>query len=109
MPSSTSADTLSQSGGAALYQQRCQSCHALAPGAASPMGPNLAGVVGRKAGSTSYRYSPALKAAGITWTSESLDKYLAGPTRMVPGTRMAVAVTDAGQRAELIRYLETSH
>jgi cytochrome c len=94
------------SGGAMLYRQRCQSCHALQPGAASPMGPNLAGVVGRKAGASDYRYSPALKAADIIWTRESLDSYLAGPMRMVPGTRMAIAVSDAGHRAELINYLE---
>lgn len=97
------------SGGATLYRQRCQSCHALAPGAASPMGPNLAGVMGRKAGVADYRYSPALKSADITWTRESLDRYLAGPTRVVPGTRMAVSVADAGQRAELIGYLESTH
>jgi cytochrome c len=95
-------------GGASLYKQRCQSCHAVGPGAASPMGPNLAGVIGRKAGAADYRYSPALKAAGITWTRASLDTYLAGPTKMVPGTRMAVTVADAGQRAELITYLETT-
>ena len=51
--------------GAGLYRQRCQSCHAIAPGTASPLGPNLLGVVGRKAGSTGYSYSPALKAAGF--------------------------------------------
>jgi cytochrome c len=95
--------------GASLYQQRCRACHAVAPGTASPMGPNLAGVIGRKAGSSDFRYSPALKAANFTWTRASLDKYLAGPTKMVPGTRMVVSVPDAGQRAELIQYLETTH
>ena len=92
----------------AIYQQRCKACHAAAPGTASPMGPNLAGVVGRKAGSGDFRYSPALKAANITWTRASLDKYLAGPTKMVPGTRMVVSIPDAEQRAELIQYLETT-
>ena len=97
-----------QSGtGDAVFRQRCQSCHA-AGSAPSPLGPSLTGVIGRKAGATDFRYSAALKAAGITWTRDSLDKYLAGPTKMVPGTRMVVSVADAGQRAELIKYLELS-
>ena len=94
--------------GAALFRQRCQSCHALAPGAPSPIGPNLAGVVGRKAGATSFRYSPALKAANLTWTRENLDRFLTAPTRMVPGTRMVISVTDAGQRDELVKFLESA-
>ncbi len=94
--------------GAALFKQRCQSCHSVAPGAPSQIGPNLAGVVGRKAGATGFRYSPALKAANLTWTRENLDRFLTGPTRMVPGTRMVISVTDAGQRAELVKFLESA-
>ncbi len=94
-------------GGETLFRQRCQSCHSVAPGRTTPLGPNLVGVVGRKAGSTPFRYSPALKASGLTWNRATLDRFLAAPTRAVPGTRMVVAVPDAAQRAALIGYLET--
>jgi cytochrome c len=93
--------------GEALYRQRCQSCHQIAAGKASPMGPNLYGVVDRKAAAAPvpFRYSPALKASGLTWTRETLDKYIAAPTETVPGTRMVIAVADASQRAAIIDYL----
>ena len=91
--------------GRALFQQRCASCHATAPGARSVLAPNLAGVVGRKAGSTTFNYSPALKASKLTWTRANLDRFLSGPGQMVPGTRMVIAVSDAQQRAAILGYL----
>lgn len=95
--------------GEQLFRQRCQSCHTVTPnGAQGPLGPNLRGVVGRKAASTGFKtYTPALKAAKITWTKENLDRYLSGPARMVPGTRMVISVSDAKQRADLVAYLQS--
>lgn len=90
-----------------LFKQRCQSCHAVKPGASTMLGPNLAGVVGRKAASTEFRYSPALKAANIKWTAASLDQFLNAPTKLVPGTRMVLSVKDAAQRKAIIDYLAT--
>lgn len=94
--------------GEQLFRQRCQACHSASSAKPSPLGPNLAGVVGRKAGSTPYAYSPALKASGLTWTRASLDKFLSGPARMVPGTKMSVVVSDAAQRKALLHYLSTT-
>jgi cytochrome c len=91
--------------GAALFRTRCASCHTVTPGARTTVGPNLSGVVGRKAASTTFNYSTALKATNITWTRANLERYLSGPTRMVPGTRMVIAVSDAAQRAALLNYL----
>ena len=91
--------------GANLFKQRCQACHSVVPGAASPLAPNLRGIVGRKAAAATFNSSPALKASKITWTKQTLDKFLAAPGKMVPGTRMVIAVTDAKQRTELINYL----
>lgn len=91
--------------GEALFRQRCQVCHAVDAGKPSSVGPNLAGVVGRKAASTPFAYSAALKKSGVVWNRASLDRFLAGPAKMVPGTRMAVSVTDKAQRAALIEYL----
>lgn len=91
--------------GQAIFRQRCQSCHTVERNRSVTVGPNLAGVVGRKAASTTFKYSPALRGANLVWTRANLDRYLQGPTKMVPGTRMAVALTDAVQRAALIAYL----
>lgn len=91
--------------GETLFKQRCQSCHSVEAGKVSPLGPNLRGVMGRKAGQTAFRYSPALKASNLTWTRENLDRYLSGPARMVPGTRMVVSITNPAQRAQMLDYL----
>jgi cytochrome c len=93
--------------GAALFKQRCAICHASKTGAPSSLGPNLAGVAGRKAGSTKFAYSSALKASNIDWTKPNLDKYLAGPSKMVPGTRMVINVSDPAQRAAIVAHLST--
>jgi cytochrome c len=96
--------------GAALFRQRCQSCHSVTASPSTPLAPNLAGVVGRKAASTGFNYSPALKASKLTWTRANLDRFLSGPMRMVPGTRMVISVTDAQQRAAVVDYLaHTGH
>ena len=91
--------------GQTLFQQRCQACHSTEPGQTSALGPNLAAVVGRPAGSSEFRYSQALKASGLTWTPENLDAYLAAPMKLVPGTRMVVGIPDPAQRAAVIEYL----
>ena len=90
--------------GAALFRMRCGSCHTVEPGGRAVLGPNLSGVVGRKAAATAFNYSPALKASNIVWTRANLDRYMQAPMRMVPGTRMVIAVSDAGQRAALLNY-----
>jgi cytochrome c len=86
--------------------EECVACHALARGTES-VGPSLYGVIGRKAGEGGeFRYSPALKRSGITWTAQSLDQFIAEPQAIVPGNRMPFAgVTDAAARADLIAYL----
>lgn len=92
--------------GQTLYQQRCASCHG-APDRPSTLAPSLAGVFGRKAGSTSFNYSPALKASGITWNRANLDRFLTAPVRMVPGTKMVISVSDPAQRAAVLDYLSS--
>jgi cytochrome c len=91
--------------GQQLFQQRCAMCHASTAAARNTMGPNLAGVAGRKAGATTFAYSPAMKNAKITWNRATLDQYLAAPARMVPGTKMAVSVPNAAQRAVIVSHL----
>lgn len=89
--------------------KKCASCHTFEPGGAARIGPNLAGVVGRKvAGEAGFAYSPALQQHGGTWTADRLNSFLAKPSKEVPGTKMTFAgLPDAKERANLIAYLQT--
>ncbi len=93
--------------GAQLFTQRCAMCHKVAPGAPNSVGPNLAGITKRKSGMAAYNYSPALKKAAVVWNPANLDRYIAGPTKMVPGTKMFVGVADAAQRKAIVAYIAT--
>ena len=94
--------------GKALFS-RCAACHTADKGGPNGLGPNLYGVVGRKAGSKKdFSYSAAMKNSGIVWTSQKLDAYIAHPADVVPGNRMAfVGLPDERQRADLIAWLDT--
>ena len=49
-----------------------------------------------------------MKNANLTWDDATLDKYLTGPMKMVPGTKMTFAgLSDAAKRKEVIEYLKT--
>lgn len=84
----------------------CAACHSVKQGEVR-MGPTLAGVVGRRAGTVpGYRYSPALSNSQIVWDKARLSAYLADPRKTVPGTKMAFAgVSDPKRRAAIIAYL----
>jgi len=90
--------------GAALYRQHCQSCHG-STARPSSLAPSLVGVEGRKAASTAFNYSSAMQKSGLVWTRQNLDRFLAAPTKVVPGTRMVTPVTDASKRQAIISYL----
>jgi cytochrome c len=86
---------------------QCVGCHSVAPGE-NKVGPSLAGIYGRAAGALpDYSYSPALKSSGLTWDEATLDKFLAAPTKVVPGTKMVTGVINPAIRANLIAYLKT--
>lgn len=84
----------------------CRACHSVEKGR-NGVGPTLFGIVGTKAGDVpGYNFSPALKASGIVWNRDTLDTWLAGPMKMVPGTKMVMVVNDPARRKALIDYLE---
>ncbi|HYC36146.1 MAG TPA: c-type cytochrome [Usitatibacter sp.] len=88
--------------GAALYE-RCGGCHSLAQDRA---GPRHCGLIGRRAGAVKdFPYSDAMKRAPISWDAATLDRFLADPQRVVPGTAMAYSVDDPRERADVIAYL----
>ena len=89
-----------------LFQKRCGGCHSLDR---DKEGPRLAGVYGRKAASVnSFEYSEALKKAGIIWTDATLDRWLADPEKVAPGTEMMFHVESAQERAAIIAYLKSA-
>jgi len=85
----------------------CKGCHDLEAGAPHKVGPNLHGVVGRRAGtSEGFRYSEALAQSGIVWTPETLDDFLRQPGAMVRGNGMAFAgIANDADRASLIAWM----
>lgn len=87
---------------------QCAACHSVEPGKHG-IGPSLAGVYGTKAGEISgYAFSEKLLASGLTWDDATLDQWLAGPMKLVPGTKMSYAgMADAAKRKELIEYMKT--
>lgn len=89
--------------GAKLYDIRCGGCHSVDSNRIGPMHRN---VVGRKAGTIAgFAYSNQLKASKIVWTPANLDRWLSGPTKMVPGTRMGISVSNPDERRDIIGYL----
>lgn len=86
---------------------RCAVCHSNQVGV-NKVGPSLDGVVGRKSGTEpGYSYSPAMKSAGLTWDSATLDKFLQGPSSLVHGTKMFLSVPSETDRQNVIAYLAT--
>jgi cytochrome c len=86
---------------------RCAACHATEAGA-NKIGPSLAGIVGRKAGTVpGFSYSPALANANITWNESSLDEFLQNPSGLVHGTKMFTNVPNGDDRQNVIAYLES--
>jgi cytochrome c len=91
-----------------LIYLRCAACHAVSAKAPKKVGPHLEGVVGRTAGSVpGFTYSPAMKKAAIKWNDVTLDKWLARPAGLVPGTSMVFAgLPSADDRKAVIAYLK---
>ena len=95
--------------GEAVFNEICADCHSAKEGK-NRKGPSLFGVAGRQAGVVAgYSYSDALKKSGVVWTPNQLEAYLTKSTKLVPGTKMKVDISDltATQRSDVIAYLAT--
>ena len=89
----------------------CRKCHAVEPGQVK-IGPSLAGVVGRRAGSMpAFGYSKDMidyGASGAVWNDQTLDRFLTRPRALIGGTKMVFqGFRKPTDRADLIAYLST--
>lgn len=90
---------------------QCRACHTIEQGGRNTVGPNLHGIVGRKAATVSgFRYSQPMQKKGEegwVWTEENLRPYLRNPREVVPGTSMAFpGIRNEQQINDLIAYLK---
>jgi cytochrome c len=94
--------------GAGIFK-RCAVCHTSEKGGGDGLGPSLFGVVGRKAAARpGYAYSGPLQKSGIVWSQALIAKWVGGPARMVPGTKMAFGgITSKKQQADVAAYVAT--
>lgn len=93
--------------GATAFQV-CAACHSTTPGE-HMTGPSLAHIWQRKAGTVEgfRRYSEAMKKANLVWTEQTLDKWLANPQALIPGTSMTFpGLRESKARQDLIAYLK---
>jgi len=95
--------------GQKLFRQNCSVCHSTKENAAPGVGPNLFGVLGRKAGSLpDYSFSKAMVAFGQVWEKKNLALYLANPATVVHGNKMGFpGLKDPQKIDDIIAYLET--
>jgi nitrite reductase (NO-forming) len=105
-PASSAMPTTGDASAGRLVFRKCQACHSIEPGK-NMLGPSLAGVIGRKAGTEAgYNYSPAMKSADIVWNPATLDQYLTDPAKVVPGNKMPFpGLKTEDDRADVIAYL----
>jgi cytochrome c len=94
--------------------QRCYACHSVDPQEAARLqGPSLYRIIGRPAAAVAgFEYSDAMRqkgADGLVWDVATLERYLADPEAVVPGTNMSVPpLRDEAERADLLAYLARS-
>ena len=92
------------------FANKCERCHddGTAPDRRA-YGPNLRGVVGRKAGSWDhFKYTDAMRKSGHVWNAKLLDQYLENPYSLVPGAAMGLLVPVEKNRADVIAYLASN-
>jgi cytochrome c len=114
LPAAASAAEVGDAARGERAFQRCYACHSVdADEKAKLQGPSLYRIIGRPAGTVAgYEYSDAMReraAAGLVWDAAALDRYIADPESLVPGTRMSVPpLRDEQERADIIAYLASS-
>ncbi|MCA1326526.1 c-type cytochrome [Herbaspirillum sp. alder98] len=89
---------------------KCASCHQVGPSARGGFGPQLQGVIGRRAGSTNdFKYSSAMANANFVWTEERLRAFMKSPGDVVPGNKMRFwGIGSERQIDDILAYLRST-
>ncbi len=101
-------DPDAMSNGERQFRRKCSICHSLEDDGIRRAGPNLAGLLGRPAGSVAgYLYSETVANLGIDWTEESIDELFdIGPDHYIPGSKMPMQrIVKPQDRRDLIEFL----
>ena len=90
--------------------KKCKACHSMVDGK-NGLGPSLAGVMGRTAGTLEgYKFSKAMVASDVVWTEETMAEYLKKPRAFIKGTKMTFpgikGSKGPAQIADLIAFIE---
>ena len=102
-PATASADM-----GQDMFKKHCKNCHRMEPGKHT-LGPSLANIVGKQAGTQDFTRYKGLKGSDIVWTEENLDAWLENPKEFLgKSTSMVSRVKDAGERKAIIDYLKAN-
>jgi cytochrome c len=88
---------------------KCRACHQVGEGAKNLVGPELNGLIGRKAGTVEgYNYSAANKNSGIVWDEASFREYIRDPKATIPETKMTYAGLKSDSEIDsIVAYLKT--
>lgn len=96
--------------GKAAFVRQCALCHTVGKDGDNRLGPNLFGIVGKKAGTArGYTYTAAFKsAANWEWTEDALGGWIEAPSTMIRGTAMGLFQGVAERdREDVLAYLAT--
>jgi len=97
-------------------ESKCKSCHTFNQGGKHKSGPNLFGVMGRKAGSTDFKkYSKSLKSADWTWNDENMKAWVCKSKKAIKSltgddhakTRMGNQKKCGGKGDAVVAFLHT--
>jgi cytochrome c len=94
--------------GQVIFNNACRTCHTVNEGD-NRLGPSLAGIIGRKAGSLpGYGYSEAMKKSAVVWDEANLDRFIESPDAVVAGNNMKpyTGMTAVDDRAAIVAYLK---
>ena len=95
--------------GERLFVKRCSECHFEFKAKGNSVGPNLSGVLGRKAGTfAGFDYSNAMTAKSFVWSEALLLRFLTAPEKMVPDTYMGFdGLKSDKDRRDIAAYLKS--